>query len=58
LKRKFNPAPAGSFAKITHWVIFLRSGLCSVEGFFELHSRATEEKKEEKRVQKDNFLAN
>jgi hypothetical protein len=32
--------------------------LYSVEGFFKLHSRATEGKKGKKRVQKDNFLAN
>ncbi len=31
--------------------------LCPVEGFFELHSWATEGKKDEKWVQKDNFLA-
>ncbi|PLB20755.1 MAG: hypothetical protein TRG1_323 [Flavobacteriaceae bacterium FS1-H7996/R] len=32
--------------------------LCSVEGFYELHSRATEGRKDKKRVQKDDFLAN
>ena len=32
--------------------------LCPVEGFFELHSSATEGKKEEKWAKKDNFLAN
>ncbi len=31
---------------------------CSVEGFFELHSRAMEGRKDKKRVLKDNFLAN
>ncbi len=29
-----------------------------IEGFFELHSRAMEGKKDKNRVQKDNFLAN
>ncbi len=32
--------------------------LCHVEGIFELHSKATEGKKDENRVQKGNFLAN
>ena len=31
---------------------------CPVEGFFELHSIATEGKKDEKRAEKRNFLAN
>ena len=31
---------------------------CHIEGFFELHSRAMEGKKDKNRVQKDNFLAN
>ncbi len=32
--------------------------LCPVEGFFELHSRATEGEKDKKWVQKGDFLAN
>jgi hypothetical protein len=32
--------------------------LCPFEGFFELHSRAMEGKKDEEWVQKGNFLAN
>ena len=32
--------------------------LCPFEGFFELHSRATEGKEDEEWVQKGNFLAN
>ncbi|PLB18091.1 MAG: hypothetical protein TRG1_3104 [Flavobacteriaceae bacterium FS1-H7996/R] len=32
--------------------------MCSVEGFFELRSRATERRKDKKRVQKGHFLAN
>ncbi|HET8736062.1 MAG TPA: hypothetical protein VFM69_05665, partial [Pricia sp.] len=31
---------------------------CPIEGFFELHSRATEGKKDKKRVKKGDFLAN
>ena len=31
---------------------------CPIEVFFELHSRATEGKKDKKWVKKDNFLAN
>ena len=31
---------------------------CSVEGFFELHSRATEGKKDKNRAKNDNFSAN
>ncbi|MDO5968510.1 hypothetical protein Q4Q35_01705 [Flavivirga aquimarina] len=30
----------------------------SVEGFFELHSRATEGKKDKNRIENSNFLAN
>ena len=46
LKRK--PAlPAGGLAL-----------LCLVERFFELHSKATEGKKDKNRAQKGNFLAN
>jgi hypothetical protein len=32
--------------------------LSLIEVFFELHSRATEEKKDKKQAQKSNFLAN